>query len=115
MQESQLIGNNISGYRKRFGLTQDQVAGFIGVDRSTISLYESGDREVPLVTLEKLSDLFSIELHDLVNADPSLMKANMAFAFRAEGDVTSNLQSISSFQRVVKNYLRMKEIAHEDQ
>lgn len=113
MDVSSIIGNNLKEYRKRLCLSQDQVGAFIGVDRSAISLYENAEREIPLMHLEKLSDLFAVELEDLLEENSDERSANFAFAFRTNGFVDSDLQSIASFQRVVKNYLRMKEISNE--
>ena len=66
MELSKVIGENLKEYRKGFGFSQDQVASFIGVDRSTISLYENAEREIPITHLEKLSDLYAVELEDLI-------------------------------------------------
>jgi transcriptional regulator with XRE-family HTH domain len=56
------IGRNLKLLREANSFTQDQVASFLGINRSTYSNYESGDREAPLEVLEKASDLFGCEL-----------------------------------------------------
>lgn len=111
MESSKIIGNNIKEFRNRLGLSQDQVADFIGVDRTTITKYESGDREVSLVQLEKFCDLFAIEIEDLFEEDSVNKSANLAFAFRADDLNQEDITSIAAFQKVVKNYLKMQSIS----
>lgn len=111
MDSSKIIGKNIKAFRNRLGLSQDQVADFIGVDRSLVSNYESGKREVPLAQLEKLCDLFAIEIEDLLEEDAINQNANLAFAFRTDGVNQKDMESIASFQKVVKNYIKMDSIS----
>jgi len=113
MQTNKIIGNSLKAYRKKLELTQENVASVILVDRSAISLYENGEREISLVHLEKLADLFGIELEDLLEENPENAKINLSFAFRAEGFDEKDLISIAEFQKVVKYYLKMKRISNE--
>ncbi len=97
------------------GYTQEQIANFLAVDRTTISHYETGVREASLVHLSKLADLFGIEIEDFAESNLINKSGKMAFAFRREGLIEEDLNSIASFQKIVKNYLHMLEIqnAHE--
>jgi len=110
MEIGQIIGRNLKEYRIRKGYSQDHIAKFIGIDRSNISYYENAEREVPFVILDKLADLYAIELDDLLEEDSTFKIANMAFAFRAEGLQEEDLKSISEFHKVVKCYINMKKI-----
>ena len=58
----------IKGLRDKYGYTQDRLAEFLGIKREMISFYETEEREVPLEVLEKLSDLFGVDL-DIFFAD----------------------------------------------
>lgn len=113
MELQNIIGTNLLAFRKRLGLTQDQIAAYLGVDRSLIAHYENGTREVTYVHLKKISNLFNIEVEDLLEENSVLREFNFAFAFRADGLDATDLKSISEFQRVVKNYLEMKKIDDE--
>lgn len=115
MSESKIIGSNIKAFRSRLGLSQDQVAEFVGVNRTLIARYESGEREVPLLQLEKFCDLFAIEIEDLFEKDSVNQTANLAFAFRSESLHQNDIESIASFQKVVKNYLKMQSISNGDE
>jgi len=110
-----IIGRNLKDYRLNLGYSQDQIAKYLGVDRSTISHYETGDRDASLVHLSKLADLFGIELEDFSEPDAVNKAVKLAFAFRKEGFYDQDLESIASFQRIVKNYIKMNEMLKNDE
>lgn len=112
MELGEIIGANIASYRKRVGYTQDHIATFLGTDRSTVSKYESNEREISIINLEKLANLFGIDLEDLLEENPAKLTAGLAFAFRSDGIDENDMLSIAAFQKVVKNYLRMKDISN---
>jgi len=110
MKSSKFPGKNIKSYRERLKLSQQEVANFLGVPREMISYWENGQREISLEMLEKLSDLFGIELINLLEENEHITQADLALAFRSEGLNQSDLEQISSFHRIVKNYLKIQEI-----
>jgi transcriptional regulator with XRE-family HTH domain len=112
MEMKNIIGTNILKYRKIQGLSQQQTADYLGVTRELISLIETGNREISVSNLNKLADLFGIELEQLLEEDHVLHEANAAFAFR--GDNTSaDLSNIAAFRRIVLNYLKMEKLKDE--
>lgn len=52
------MGERLKEAREYLGFSQDQVATFIGVPRSAISLIETGQRKVDAIELKKLAGLF---------------------------------------------------------
>ncbi len=106
------IGKNIKAFREQFGYTQEHVAGFLGIDRSLLSYFESGDREISLIHLSKLADLYCVEVEDFMENNPA-QKTAMAVAFRKEGLEEKDLKAIAEFQKVVKNYVTMKKLENE--
>lgn len=52
--------------RIKFGYTQDSLAEALGLSRSTISMYENGNREPDFKTLERIADLFQVDLDYLL-------------------------------------------------
>ena len=42
--------------RNKLGYTQDELAEALGLSRSTVSMYENGNREPDFETLEKIAD-----------------------------------------------------------
>ena len=114
MSQYETIGANLAILREKRGLTQDDVARYLNVSRPMISYYETAEREIPLLHLEKLADLYNIEVADLMESSTDVQKATVAFAFRAESLEPEDLKSIAEFQKVVKNYLKMQRIQHEE-
>ncbi|HZX74613.1 MAG TPA: helix-turn-helix transcriptional regulator [Cyclobacteriaceae bacterium] len=107
------IGKNLAALRDKRELSQDEIAKYLHVNRVMISYYENGERPIPILHLEKLADLYGIEVSDLLEESIDTQKVNYAFAFRTTGLSESDLQSIAEFQRIVKNYLKLKSIKDE--
>lgn len=54
-------GEMIKYYRKKLGLTQEELGNYVGVQKSAIAKYENGRIEnLKRTTIEKLSELFGI-------------------------------------------------------
>lgn len=66
--------------RRERGMTQAELAQRLGVSKSSISMYERGNREPELDLLERMADLFGVSVNamlgrsepELVNSDPAL-------------------------------------------
>lgn len=107
---NKVIGNNLKLLREANKFTQDQVASFLGINRSTYSNYETGDREVPLDVLEKVSDLYGCELHLLFEEDNSIIKEMLVCSFRVDNLSNSDMIEIAHFKNIVKNYIKMNQL-----
>jgi len=110
MAPDKIIGKNIKAYREINGFTQDTAANFLGVKREMISYYENGSREIPFQTLSRLSDLYGVDMADFYEEDESVVMENVACAFRTDGIESTDLETISNFKAVVKNYLKMNNL-----
>lgn len=74
-----LSGNNLPNYiaknikllRKRMGLSQQDLADRVGLNRGNIASYESGTAEPKICKLLRISNLFEINTHDLTRYDLS--------------------------------------------
>ena len=53
-------------------LSQEQLARLLGVDRSTISSYESNVRQPPLDTLSRIADVFGVSTDYLLGRTSAL-------------------------------------------
>jgi transcriptional regulator with XRE-family HTH domain len=76
-----LLGNNIRYLRKSKGLTQDQLADKIGVNRAMIGSYEEGRAVPKLSAMSTLAHYFGVSLdaiatHDLSQQQPISNKSN---------------------------------------
>lgn len=54
--------------RKQDKLTQAELAAAIGISKSTISMYECGNREPDFETLEALADFFNVDMNILTGS-----------------------------------------------
>ena len=48
--------------------TQGQMADLLGISRSAVSMYETGNREPDLETLEKIAKLFNVDMNYLLGS-----------------------------------------------
>lgn len=107
MEEREIIAKNIKMMREASGFTQENVASFLGIGRSAYSNYETGDRELPLVFMEKLADLYGCDAYLMYEEDGSVVENMLATAFRADSLSAEDMKQIAAFKCVVKNYLKM--------
>ena len=68
-------------------LSQEQLARLLGVDRSTISSYESNVRQPPLDTLSRIADVFGVSTDYLLGADSGYL-GNTNLSGKYLGDTT---------------------------
>jgi transcriptional regulator with XRE-family HTH domain len=62
MKENRIVGRNLKALREANRYTQEQVASYLGIQRSAYANYESGEREAPIEILAKASELMGCEL-----------------------------------------------------
>ena len=55
------FGRNISKYRRQCGLTQQQVADILNLNRSTYTKYETGISEPSIEILKSIASIFDID------------------------------------------------------
>jgi transcriptional regulator with XRE-family HTH domain len=63
------LNENIRILRKRLSLTQDQFAQQLGVKRSLVGAYEEGRAEPRLELLQKMAEVFSTSVDQLIGKD----------------------------------------------
>lgn len=87
-----MIGKNMQIFRKRKNMTQEALAGKIGVARQTVVKWESGESAPDLETAGLLAEALGVTLDDLVNmpddemvAEPSMFKRHL-FGLVTVGD-----------------------------
>lgn len=64
------LGRLLRDARKAAGMTQDEAAEWMGVERSQISNLETGEHEPRLSTLRKLSDTYGKTVSELIGESP---------------------------------------------
>jgi len=81
------IANRLYEYRKRSGLSQEELAAKLGVSRQAVSKWERAEASPDTDNLINLSKLYGVTLDDLINKNP-IMEAQ-----RAEGDNSADFAS----------------------
>ena len=110
---NQLLAENLKMLREKLGYSQEFVAKYLETARETISYYENGTRSVTAPHLDKLSDLYQVETFKLKREKLDVETLRLACAFRADGFEEEDIYAIAWFQRIVKNYLRIKKVSQK--
>ena len=96
--------------REKFGYVQENVAEFLGISRELVSMYETGERDLPIEVIEKLADLFCVAPEAFFAETEEEAVAQVAFAFRKDEIDAKDLKQIAAFGKIVKNYLKIKKL-----
>lgn len=95
------FNENLRSAREKRGVSQKDVAEFIGVAKSTYSLYESGNREPNVHTIKKISDFLNVSADTLLGIDDCAQ--TIAAHFDGDEYTESELEEIRQFAAFVKN------------
>jgi transcriptional regulator with XRE-family HTH domain len=109
MNQNIIIGKNIRQLREKMDISQAVFANFLGTTREEISYYENGHRTMPSTLISKAAALFCVDEYDLFEQDPEFQTLNIALAFRADQILPGDLPFIANFQKIVRNYINMKQ------
>lgn len=109
-----IIGKNLSMLRGANNLTQQQVADYLGITRSAYSNYEDGTREAPMEVLLRSADLFGCDVHLLLEENKDVVANMLVCAFRVDELSAEDMNEISYFKRIVKNYLKIKRLLEDE-
>lgn len=107
------IGARLRGARERAGLTQEQVARSAGLVREQLSYYENGRREIDLVGLKKLADLYGYAVPHFLEEDPRQAGDELALAFRAGEIDEADLETMAWAQRFTRNLAELDRLLGE--
>ncbi len=66
------LGNRLFHARKKSGLSQEEVAGKLGVSRQTISKWETDETLPDIRQSKKMSLLYQVSLDELIEFDPDI-------------------------------------------
>lgn len=107
--DNEILAKKIKALRKTRGLTQQQLAEALGVQRATISNYEIGRRSPHISELEKLASVLGVsleyfgvggnEVHDLI------ARARVVF----ENDEIPHEEKAKVYKEIMRLYLKMDE------
>ena len=67
MSRLELLGQNIKKYRNKIGMSQEVLAGFVGLSREYILRIEKGQKYVSLKKLFEIADILKVNIKDLMD------------------------------------------------
>lgn len=76
------IGNNILTLRRKKGVTQEVLAGFIGVTKTSVSKWETGTTMPDIQMLPLLASYFEVSVDELINYVPMLNREQIRFHYQ---------------------------------
>ena len=97
------FANTIASLRKTNGLTQDEVANFVGVSKAAVSKWETGLSYPDILLLPKLATYFNLTIDELLGYKPQMTKENIQklyvelsqdFATKSFDEVYSHIKNI---------------------
>lgn len=101
----QNIAKNLKTLRNSAGYSQKEVAEFIGIKKSSYTIFESNKCQIlmPFNLLQKICDLYGITISDLINYPPK----NAIPYFNIKPKDKKDIKEISNFRKIILNYLKM--------
>lgn len=107
------IGQKLQEARKKAGLTQEQVADFLGINKILISYYENGTREISIATLQSLANLYGYTLNYFLSDDET-NEPEVSFSFRADELEKEDLEVIAMANEFLINLEEMKQMLAQE-
>lgn len=86
------------------GLSQDELSVQLGISRSSVSMYERGEREPDITTMNKITDFYNVTVDFLLGNTDMVICPVCGF-----GDNPLNEYSRKEHEERHKNYLNLKE------
>lgn len=67
MDIKQAVGKRIRELRNKLGVSQEEFADMVGLDRTYITSVECGKRNISIVNVEKIANALNVTLSDFFN------------------------------------------------
>lgn len=112
MKNLSAVGKKINLLRKESSLNQDLLSKYLNVDQSYISKVESGERELSLGKLEKLADLFCVEIKYFHEED--FENPRNSISFRTKNLNSEVLESVAKINKIMKNLKYIDSLSGEE-
>lgn len=100
------IPENIKKLRKRFGLTQQDLADIAGVTNKAVSAWETGEKEPRMGAIEKIAQHFSIKKSNIIEENGmDLIDAGSSISvlFNGEDFTEAELKEIMEYAKYIKS------------
>ena len=85
------IGKYLSELRKYYKITQDELAGRLGVSRQAVSKWETGTAIPDIELLMRLSEIYGVSINDILKADLTKIKFQKEIVFPEDDKITKKV------------------------
>ena len=99
------IAENIVQMRKQKGVTQDEVASFLGVTKASVSKWENGQNMPDIMLLPQLATYFEVTVDELLGYEPQLSKEQIQKIY---GELAANFAKMPFEEAFAKSELLVK-------
>lgn len=107
-----MLSEMIRKLRENSGLTQQQVADVLNIDRSTYAYYEIGKTSPSINTMRKLTKMFNVSYETLIDGDERSSKFSDAKYHYSTGNSQSEqIYSLSKQEMEILLYFRLMDDA----
>ena len=103
--KDKLLAHNLVFFRKRAGLTQQQVADKLNINRTTYTKYETGVSDPGIEIIKRLAEIFDTEVSILLEGDSSPL----------DGTVSDSFDDDMLFDRDVKELLSFFNLLNKEE
>ena len=103
---------DLSKLRKEKNMTQQEVADYLGINRSVLSLIENREREMTPLVLFKLSRLYNISPEQLYGFSPEEEAENNFYRDFEKLDAEV-LEKMLDFRSWIEDILLLEELIHD--
>ena len=85
------FNNHLKALRQEHGLTQQELADKIGMSKSSINMYERGEREPGIETVKRIADFFNVDVDYLFGVS-DIKKRREFKVIRTNKSIAHNIQ-----------------------
>lgn len=105
------LGDRIADLRKEAGMTQQQMAEFVGISRPSLVKIENSQRAISLEEGDAISKVLGISLESLLSFE-HIQREEVSFAkaFKAKGMNDNNLAEITKFELLFDALITQEQI-----
>lgn len=96
-KKSNSISQNIKKYRQLYGMTQEELAGYLELDTQYYAQLERGERNFSIDKIIRLCSVFHVGVEDIIQTDSSTAEDTSA-QLRS---LTARLEKLSASQLAV--------------
>lgn len=103
-----LLNQRLKHFRTTSGLTQQQVADVLGLDRSTYAYYESGKTTPDIKSVNKLLKIFNISYYELMDeTDPTTITVSDPLVDSSDDDDQPHIYDLTKAEKRLVIYFRV--------